>query len=143
MSRQNDSSTEIITQIPLTELSPFPDHPFIVRDDEAMKETVQSVKEHGVHVPIIVRPREEGGYEIVAGHAMSQKVTAFIQRLLNIKCTVLLSLRCLRQITCGISEKQMPNPLVIPFNTETVQNTFAKFRCKLLFCPVNPTAPKP
>ncbi|NBI68316.1 ParB/RepB/Spo0J family partition protein [Pseudoflavonifractor sp. 60] len=46
-----------------------PQHfPFKVRDDEAMKETTESVKEYGVLTPAIVRPREKGGYEIVAGH---------------------------------------------------------------------------
>ncbi|MBQ9717572.1 MAG: ParB/RepB/Spo0J family partition protein [Clostridia bacterium] len=59
---------EEIIQLSLTELHPFPDHPFAVRDDDAMRETVESIKEYGVLVPAIVRPREEGGYEIVAGH---------------------------------------------------------------------------
>ena len=58
----------VIVQIPLSELYPFPDHPFGVRDDDSMKDTVESVKEHGVLIPIIVRPREKGGYEIVSGH---------------------------------------------------------------------------
>ena len=47
---------------------PFPNHPFHVRDDEAMQNTVDSIKEYGVLTPGIVRPREDGGYEIVAGH---------------------------------------------------------------------------
>src|SRR5699024_4957899 len=59
---------EVVVRLPRTDLYPFPDHPFQVRDDEEMKETIQSVKEYGVIVPAIVRPREEGGYEIVAGH---------------------------------------------------------------------------
>lgn len=59
---------EIVVQIPLSELHPFPNHPFKVRDDEAMQETAESVKSYGVLVPAIVRPREDGGYEIVAGH---------------------------------------------------------------------------
>ena len=57
-----------LARIPLSELHDFPEHPFGVRDDDAMKETVESVKNYGVLVPAIVRPREEGGYEIVAGH---------------------------------------------------------------------------
>ncbi len=60
--------TETIKDVPLDELHPFPDHPFGVRDDEAMQQTVESVKEYGVIVPAIARPREEGGYEIIAGH---------------------------------------------------------------------------
>ncbi len=59
---------EEIIHLPLNSLHPFPAHPFQVRDDEAMRETVESIKEYGVLVPIIVRPREEGGYEIISGH---------------------------------------------------------------------------
>ncbi len=65
---QQPLQEEVVVRLPLTDLHPFPDHPFQVRDDEEMKETIQSVKEYGVIVPAIVRPREEGGYEIVAGH---------------------------------------------------------------------------
>ena len=66
-SRQ-DGGREKIVEIPLTELFPFEGHPFSVRDDEAMKETVESVKEVGVVVPAIARPREGGGYELISGH---------------------------------------------------------------------------
>ena len=59
---------EVITNIPLSELHPFPNHPFQVRDDDAMKETAESIKEYGVLVPAIVRPILDGGYEIVSGH---------------------------------------------------------------------------
>ena len=54
--------------VPLYELHPFRDHPFRVVDDDRMMETVESVKEYGVLVPIIARPSEDGGYEIVSGH---------------------------------------------------------------------------
>ena len=63
-----EESCEKVVRIPLTELHPFPNHPFRVRDDEAMQNTVDSIKEYGVLTPGIVRPREDGGYEIVAGH---------------------------------------------------------------------------
>lgn len=59
---------EMVVSIPLTELHPFPNHPFQVRDDEAMQETAESVKEYGVLVPAIARPLADGGYEIIAGH---------------------------------------------------------------------------
>jgi len=59
---------ETIIEIPLDELHPFPDHPFGVRDDDMMQQTVESVREYGVIVPGIARPREDGGYEIVSGH---------------------------------------------------------------------------
>ena len=66
-SRQ-EATLEKVRSIALSELHPFPDHPFAVRDDDSMKETVESVKEYGVLVPAIARPREDGGYELVSGH---------------------------------------------------------------------------
>lgn len=66
-SRQ-DAAREKIMEIPLSELFPFEGHPFSVKDDDAMKETVESVKEVGVVVPAIARPREGGGYELISGH---------------------------------------------------------------------------
>ena len=62
-----DSRGQIV-DIPVTELHTFKNHPFRVVDDEAMEEMVESIKEYGVLVPAIVRPREEGGYEILSGH---------------------------------------------------------------------------
>ena len=63
-----DERREKVTEISLSELHPFKNHPFKVLDDERMQDTAQSISEYGVLVPAIVRPREEGGYEIVAGH---------------------------------------------------------------------------
>lgn len=63
-----DAQRERIAEIPLSQLHPFKNHPFKVLDDERMQDTAQSIREYGVLVPAIVRPREEGGYEIVAGH---------------------------------------------------------------------------
>ena len=65
---REEESCEQVVRIPLSELHPFPNHPFHVRDDETMQNTVDSIKEYGVLTPGIVRPREDGGYEIVAGH---------------------------------------------------------------------------
>lgn len=59
---------EQIQRLALSELHPFKDHPFRVLDDDQMMETVESVKEYGVLVPIIARPMPDGGYEIVSGH---------------------------------------------------------------------------
>ena len=59
---------EVVEQIPLLDLHPFPDHPFQVRDDDAMQETAESIKTYGVLVPALARPREDGGYELIAGH---------------------------------------------------------------------------
>ena len=60
--------TEYITNIPVEKLKPFPDHPFQVRDDDSMRETVESIKTYGVLQPAIVRPSDDGNYEILSGH---------------------------------------------------------------------------
>ena len=65
---RQDAKLEKIQEIPLSELHPFKNHPFKVKDDEAMMETADSVRQYGVLVPAIARPDPEGGYELVAGH---------------------------------------------------------------------------
>lgn len=57
-----------ISEIPLEKLRPFPDHPFKVRDDDSMRETIESVRENGVIVPALARPLDDGTYELIAGH---------------------------------------------------------------------------
>ncbi len=61
-------NAEEVTEVKLSELHEFKDHPFKVLDDEKMAQTVESIKMHGVLVPGIVRPRPEGGFEIISGH---------------------------------------------------------------------------
>ena len=61
-------AAEKIIYLPLNELHPFPHHPFKVQDDEQMQKTTESIRQQGVLVPGIVRPRAEGGYEIISGH---------------------------------------------------------------------------
>jgi ParB family chromosome partitioning protein len=63
-----DSQREKVLNIPLSKISDFPDHPFKVKADEAMLEMADSVKQYGVLVPGLVRPKADGGYEMVAGH---------------------------------------------------------------------------
>ena len=63
-----DAQRERVLEIPLSELHPFKNHPFKVKDDEAMMETADSIRQYGVLVPAIARPDPEGGYELVAGH---------------------------------------------------------------------------
>ena len=63
-----DAQREKVQNIPLEELHPFKNHPFKVKDDAAMQDTVDSVREYGVLVPAIARPDPNGGYELIAGH---------------------------------------------------------------------------
>lgn len=62
------NGTEQVTEVALTDLHEFKGHPFKVLNDDKMKETVESIKNYGVLMPGIARPRAEGGYEIIAGH---------------------------------------------------------------------------
>lgn len=65
---REDTQREKVQNIPLEELHPFKNHPFKVKDDAAMQDTVDSVREYGVLVPAIARPDPDGGYELIAGH---------------------------------------------------------------------------
>lgn len=65
--RQDDKREKVMV-LPVSDLHPFKNHPFKVLDDDKMRDTVQSIREHGVLVPVLVRPQPDGGYEIVSGH---------------------------------------------------------------------------
>lgn len=65
---RDEANREFIADIPLTEISDFPDHPYKVKQDESMLELAASIREKGVVNPALVRPKPEGGYEMVAGH---------------------------------------------------------------------------
>ena len=65
---QAEAKREKVQMLPLAELHPFRNHPFKVKDDEAMANTIDSVRQYGILVPAIARPLESGGYELVSGH---------------------------------------------------------------------------
>ncbi len=65
---REDAQREKVVEITLSQLHPFQNHPFQVRDDQAMQETADSIREYGVLVPAIARPDPNGGYELIAGH---------------------------------------------------------------------------
>ena len=65
---RDEAKRETVTKIPLDEISDFPNHPFKVREDDSMTEMVESIMLHGVLVPGLVRPKQDGSYEMVAGH---------------------------------------------------------------------------
>ena len=65
---RDEAKLDKIRDIPLSEIDSFPDHPFHVRDDEDMQQLVESIKEHGVMTPAVLRLKEDGRYELVAGH---------------------------------------------------------------------------
>lgn len=83
---REDAKLEKVVLLPPEDISEFPDHPFQVRMDDAMKEMVQSVRENGVLVPALVRPKEDGGYEMVSGHR--RKRAAELAGLQEIPCIV-------------------------------------------------------
>lgn len=65
---REDAQREKVVEIALSQLHPFQNHPFQVRNDQAMQETADSIREYGVLVPAIARPNPNGGYELIAGH---------------------------------------------------------------------------
>ena len=69
---ENNDTLEVIQRIPLEKLRPYPDHPFGVRDDDMMQQTVESIKQFGVLVPGIARPLPDGSFELIAGHRRKQ-----------------------------------------------------------------------
>lgn len=83
---REDAKLEKVVLLPPEEISEFPNHPFQVRMDDAMQEMAQSVRENGVLVPALVRPREGGGYEMVSGHR--RKRAAELAGLREIPCIV-------------------------------------------------------
>ena len=84
-SRAESQLEKVVTLNP-TEISDFPNHPFKVKQDEAMAEMVDSIRKYGVLVPALVRPKEDGGYEMVAGHR--RKFAAALAELTEIPCIV-------------------------------------------------------
>ena len=68
INEKNTSPTESVINIPIAKLKDFADHPFSVKDDEAMQQTVESIRENGVLVPAIARPLDDGTYELISGH---------------------------------------------------------------------------
>lgn len=83
---RDEAKRETVKSIPIAEISDFPNHPFKVRMDEAMMEMAESVKQYGVLVPAMVRPKPEGGYEMVAGHR--RKLAAELTQQTEIPCLV-------------------------------------------------------
>ena len=81
-----ESQLENVVTLNPAEISDFPNHPFKVKQDEAMAEMVDSIRKYGVLVPALVRPKEDGGYEMVAGHR--RKFAAALAELTEIPCIV-------------------------------------------------------
>lgn len=84
--QRDEASRESVRNIPLSEISDFPDHPFKVRMDENMSDLVDSIKEHGVLVPALVRPQKDGSYEMVAGHR--RKFASELAEIEEIPCII-------------------------------------------------------
>ena len=83
---RDNAQRSYVTDLPTAEISDFPDHPFKVRMDESMTEMVESVKERGVLSPVLVRPKSDGGYEMVSGHR--RKMAAELAEMPTVPCIV-------------------------------------------------------
>ena len=81
-----ESQLEKVMRLSPAEISDFPNHPFKVKQDDAMAEMVESIKQYGVLVPALVRPKADGGYEMVAGHR--RKMAAALAEIPEIPCIV-------------------------------------------------------
>lgn len=96
--QRDEDKRENVREISLTEISDFPNHPFKVKADEKMLEMVESVKEHGVLMPALVRPKPEGGYEMVAGHrrkmaselAGKEEIPCIVRQLTDDEATIIM-----------------------------------------------------
>ena len=83
---RDNAQRSYVTDLPVAEISDFPDHPFKVRMDESMTEMVESVKERGVLSPVLVRPMPDGGYQMVSGHR--RKFASELAELPTVPCIV-------------------------------------------------------
>lgn len=96
--QRDEDKRENVREISLTEISDFPNHPFKVKADEKMLEMVESVKEHGILMPALVRPKPEGGYEMVAGHrrkmaselAGKEEIPCIVRKLTDDEATIIM-----------------------------------------------------
>ena len=92
------NNSEKVQEIDISKISNFPNHPFKVNDDDKMKEMVKSVKEYGVILPVIVRPKENGTYEMISGHrrkracelAGVKQIRCIVKDLSNDEATILM-----------------------------------------------------
>ena len=95
---RDEANRETVMDIPLSEISDFPNHPFKVRMDESMADMAESVKQYGVLVPALVRPKPDGGYEMVAGHrrkkaselADTETVPCIVRELTDDEATIIM-----------------------------------------------------
>ena len=83
---RDDAKREKVVDLPISEIDDFPDHPYPVEMDEEMQSTVESVKAYGVHTPVLVRPKEDGRYEMVSGHR--RKMASTLAGLDTMPCIV-------------------------------------------------------
>ena len=79
-------NAEKVEEIDISKITDFPDHPFKVQNDDKMKEMVKSIKEYGVIVPVLVRPKKDGSYEMISGHR--RKMACELAGINKIRCIV-------------------------------------------------------
>lgn len=96
--QRDEEKRENVRDIPITEIRDFPNHPFKVKADEKMLEMAESVKEHGILMPALVRPKPDGGYEMVAGHrrkmaselAGKEEIPCIVRHLTDDEATIIM-----------------------------------------------------
>ncbi len=138
-----ETSGERVQEIALSELFPFKNHPFQVRDDDAMRDTAESIAKYGVLVPGIVRPRQEGGYEIIAGHrrkrgselAGKSTMPVLIRALDDDEATIIMVDSNLQR------EKILPSEKAFAYKMKLEALKHQGQRCDLTLAPVVPKLP--
>ena len=121
-----EARLEKVVNLSPSEISDFPNHPFKVRMDEAMREMAESVKQYGVLVPALVRPKPEGGYEMVAGHRRKKaadlaglsEIPCIVRRLTNDEATIIMVDSNLQREQILPSEKAFAYKMKLDANME-------------------------
>lgn len=118
---RDEAKRETVMDIPLAEISDFPNHPFKVRVDESMMEMADSVRQYGVLVPGLVRPKPDGGYEMVAGHrrkkaselAEKETVPCIVRDLTDDEATIIM---VETSLSAGYNNARRQNRHIFPRN---------------------------
>jgi len=127
---RDEQLTDKVVNLPITEISGFPNHPFQVNVDEEMLELAESIRQYGVLSPAIVRPKSDGGYEMIAGHRRmkgsqlteKEHIPCIIRNLSDDEATVIMVDSNLQR------ESLLPSRTAHGFNFPTTGREVGEFR---------------